>query len=83
MSKRVTAIIEEARKLTHEERLDLLDQLRIELSADDADEGTREEIEAAWLEEVERRMETARRGETTSIGHDEMMQKLRGLIRRP
>jgi hypothetical protein len=83
MSKRVTAIIEEARKLTHEERLDLLDQLRIELSTDDADEGTREEIKAAWLEEVERRMEKARRGDATSIGHDEMMQKLRGLIRRP
>jgi putative addiction module component (TIGR02574 family) len=83
MNKRVTAIVEEARKLTHEERLDLLDLLHNEIAGDEAAEGTPEEIEAAWVEELERRIERHERGETTSITHEELIVKLRALIRRP
>jgi putative addiction module component (TIGR02574 family) len=77
MNKRVTAIIEEARKLTPEERLDLLDLLHVEFADDEAAAGTPEEIEAAWLEEVERRVERHDRGETTSIGSDELFAQIR------
>ena len=82
MNKRVTAIVEEARKLTHEERLDLLELLHIEFSDDEASEGTPEEIEAAWVEEVERRVAKAERGETTLVDFDEVIQRARASIRR-
>ena len=77
MNKRVTAIVEEARKLTHQERLDLLDLLHIEFAGDGAAEGTPEEIEAAWVEEVERRIERHERGETTSAMHEEVFARIR------
>lgn len=80
MNERVTAIIEQARKLTPEEQRELLHRL---LSDDEPAEGTPEEIEAAWVEECERRVAAYERGETTSISHEEMMGKLRALIRRP
>ena len=83
MNKRVTAIVEEARKLTHEERLELLDLMHIEIACDEAAEGTPEEIEVSWVEEVERRIEKADRGETTFVDFDEVMAKARALIRRP
>ena len=82
MNKRVTAIVEEARKLTHEERLDLLELLHIEFSDDAASEGTPKEIEAAWVEEVERRIEMRERGETVSVDHDEIMLRLRSITSR-
>ncbi len=75
MNKRVAAIIEEARQLTPEERQDLLELLQIEFAGED--EGTPEEIEAAWLEEVERRIEKAERGETTFATHDEVFARIR------
>ena len=77
MNKRVTAIVEEARKLTHEERLDLLELLHIEFSDDEASEGTPEEIEAAWVEEVERRVAKAERGETTFKSANEVFAEIR------
>jgi len=81
MNKRVTAIIEEARKLAPEERQDLLELLQIEFAGDD-EEGTPAEIEAAWLEEVERRIEKAERGETTAVDFDVVMARAKALIRR-
>ena len=77
MNKRVTAIIEEARKLTHEERRDLLDQLQLEFADDEVAEGTPEEIEAAWTEEIERRVAAHERGETSLVGSDEIFDHIR------
>ena len=77
MNDRVRAIIEEARKLTPEERLELVDTLEAEFS----DHGTPEEIEAAWLEEVERRMAAAERGETTFVDAEEVLARMRQIIR--
>ena len=77
MNDRVRAIVEEARKLTTEERRELVDLLEAELP----DDGTPEEIEAAWLEEVERRIAKAERGETTFVDFDEAMARARSRIR--
>ena len=79
MNKRVTTIIDEARKLTVEEREELLLRLRLEFE-DEAADGTPEEIEAAWLEEAERRVASFERGESTCISHEEGMAELRKLI---
>ncbi|MGE0849427.1 MAG: addiction module protein [Hyphomicrobiaceae bacterium] len=77
MNERVRALVEEARKLTSEERRELVDLLETEL----ADEGTPEEIEAAWLEEVERRIAAAERGDTAFVDADEVLSRMRQLIR--
>jgi putative addiction module component len=80
MNDRVRAIIEQARKLSPQERLELFGLLEAELSGEESD-GTPEEIEAAWLDEVERRAARAERGETKSIDFDEAMAKARRRIR--
>ena len=77
MNKRVTALVEEARKLSHEERLDLLELLKVEFAEDTAAEGTPEEIEAAWIEECQRRIERHERGETQSVSFDEVFARIR------
>lgn len=81
MNKRVTDLIEEARKLTPEEREELLLRLQIEFE-DGTPDGTPEEIEAAWAEEVERRIAKAERGETTFVDLDDVLAKARKLIPR-
>jgi len=81
MNKRVTSIIEEARKLSPAEREELLMRLRDEFDPG-ADEGTPEEIEAAWIELAEQRLERAERGETTFVPAEEVMAELRKLIGR-
>ena len=79
MNTRVKLIIEEARKLTTEERAELMLRLQHEFD-DEAADGTPEEIEAAWMEEIERRVAAFERGETTSRSHEEVMAELRKLI---
>jgi Putative addiction module component len=79
MNDRVRAIVEEARKLTAEERLELFDLLEVEFPG--GSDGTPEEVEAAWLDEVERRAAGAERGETKSIDFDEAMARARRRIR--
>lgn len=76
MNKRVDTIIEEARKLTLDERAELMRRLPIELE-DDAADGTVEEVEAAWIEEVERRIDKAERGRANSVDLDEVLAKAR------
>ena len=77
MNDRIRNIVEEARKLTPEERLELVGLLEADL----ADAGTPEEIEAAWVEEVERRIAAAERGEATFVDADEVLARMRQLIR--
>jgi hypothetical protein len=85
MTQRVDLILAEVRKLTPDEREMLLMRLHHELIDDDDDgepaEGTPEEIEAAWLEEVQRRVAAAERGETTFVDHEEGMAEIRRMIR--
>jgi Putative addiction module component len=80
MNHRVRTIVEEARKLTLEERRELFDLLEVEFAGDTGD-GSPEEVEAAWLAEVERRAEKADRGETTFVDFDEAMARARQRIR--
>ena len=79
MNTRVTSIIEEARKLSPEEREELFVRLNHEFEDEGAD-GTPEEIDAAWLEEVERRVARAERGETTWVSYEDMMAELRKIV---
>jgi len=76
MNKRVTSIIEEARKLSLAERAELLVRLQYEFDPG-ADDGAPGEIEAAWIEEVERRLERAERGETTFVPVEEVHERIR------
>jgi putative addiction module component (TIGR02574 family) len=80
MNDRVRAIIEEARKLSPQERVELVDLLEAEFAGEES-EGAPEEIEAAWLEEVERRVAAAERGETTFVDAEEVLARMRQLIR--
>ena len=79
MNDRIRTIVEEARKLTPEERSDLFDALELEFAREG--DGTPEEIEAAWLEEVERRIAKAERGETIFVEFNEAMARARRRIR--
>jgi hypothetical protein len=80
MNRRVRAIVEEARKLTPRERLELFDLLDVEFAGDEGD-GTPAEVEAAWLDEVERRIARAERGETTAVAFNAAMAKASERIR--
>jgi hypothetical protein len=82
MNKRVTAIVEEAKKLTRRERLELFDRLEAEFLGDEGD-GTPEEVEAAWMQEVQRRIAKAERGETTFVDFDLALEKASRFVRKP
>lgn len=75
MTKRVQDIIENVRALSPEEQRDVLINL-LEL-VDGEPDGTPEEIEQAWLEEVQRRIAEAERGDVTFISEEEAMAPLR------
>lgn len=80
MNDRIRTIVEEARKLTPDERREMFDWLDVEFALERSD-GTPEEVEAAWLEEVERRIAKSERGETTFVDADQVIQRLRQIIR--
>ena len=79
MNKRVELIIEEARKLSADERSELFERLAFEFDGEPAD-GTPEEIEEAWLDEVERRAAAFERGETTCVSHEESIAALQARL---
>lgn len=80
MNDRIRTIVEEARKLTPDDRREMFHWLEIEFAGEQSD-GTPEEVEAAWLEEVERRVAKAERGETTFVDGEEVIARARRLIR--
>jgi len=71
MNERVKRLTEELRKLPPEEQADLIDEL-IVLTHRQPDP----EIDKAWVEEAERRIDALDRGETRAIPHDEAMARL-------
>jgi hypothetical protein len=79
MSKRVDDIVEKARLLTPEERLELFDRLEAIFAGDHGD-GTPVEIENAWLDEAERRIAAFERGETVGETQTDVMRRLRERI---
>ena len=82
MNKRVEAIIEQARKLAPHEQDELVRRLVLARDDDEPADGTPEEIEAAWIEEVERRIAAVERGESELIDADEVIAAARSRIAR-
>jgi hypothetical protein len=80
MNQRVRMIVDEARKLSREERREMFDVLEAEFAGDQGD-GTPEEIEAAWLEEVRQRIARSERGDATFVDAEEVIARARKLIR--
>ena len=80
MNERVRAIVEEARKLTPQERRELFDLLEATFAGDEGD-GAPEEVEAAWLGEVEERVARVERGEAVLVDYEEVMARARRRIR--
>lgn len=76
MNERVKKLSEEIRKLSPEEQADLMDELLV-LTYREPDP----EIEKAWAEEAERRIDAYNRGETTAIPAEEVMAGLRSRYR--
>jgi putative addiction module component (TIGR02574 family) len=71
MNERVKKLSEEIRKLSAEERADLLDELVILVHSEpDA------EIDKAWVEEANRRWEAYLRGEVQTVPAEEVFAKL-------
>ncbi len=80
MNQRVKSLVDEARKLTPDEQWELLRQLHEVVEDDEVAEGTPEEIEAAWMEEVGRRIDRAERGEGQSYSSEEVVAAARAKI---
>ncbi len=80
MNQRVKALVDEARKLTPDEQWELLRQLHEVVEDDEVAEGTPEEIEAAWLEEVERRAAAVARGESQLIDADVVFARIQARL---
>jgi putative addiction module component (TIGR02574 family) len=69
MNERVKRLTEEFAKLTPDEQAELIDRLIVLRKPDP-------EIDKAWVEEAERRIDALDRGETRAIPHDEAMARL-------
>jgi putative addiction module component (TIGR02574 family) len=72
MNERVKKLTEEIRKLSPEDRADLMDELLV-LTYREPDP----EIEKAWLEEIDRRLDSLERGEAKTIPLEEAIARLR------
>ena len=75
MNKRVEAIIDEARKLTSEERDEQRSRMRLEF--DDEADGTPEDIEAALIKTANERAEAIDRRNVLLVPWDEVRAGLR------
>jgi Putative addiction module component len=75
MNQRVKALVDEARKLTAEERLELIAELSVVPDDDEPADGTPAEIEAAWIDEVDRRAAARERGESQLVDFDESIRR--------
>jgi len=71
------AILQAALQLPGSEREEL-----IVLLEDSLDEGTSEEIEAAWIEEAKRRVAEIERGEATLVSSESVHEKMTEILER-
>jgi putative addiction module component (TIGR02574 family) len=67
MNAKIKALSEEARKLTPEERIELIEDLQRSLQPTDP------EIDRLWAEEAKDRLEAYRRGEIDAIALEEVI----------
>jgi len=79
MNQRVKSILDEVRKLTPDEQTEFMKQIWAVID-DEAPDGTPAEIEAAWDDEVARRIAARERGELTTVGSDEVIAKAQAII---
>jgi len=77
MHDQVVELAEQGKALAPEDRSRLVDMLLVSLHEDPL-----AQIEAAWDEEVERRLEAYDRGEVQAIDGEEVLAKARALARR-
>ncbi len=83
MNQRVKTIVDDIRKLTPDERLELMAELTTAIDDDAPADGTPEEIEAAWMEEVGKRIDARERGEGKLVDFDEAIANARRRIGNP
>lgn len=72
MTQKSQVVLEEALKLTAHERAEVAEQLIASL-----DEGPDADVEQAWQEEVQRRLQQIERGEVKTIPWEEVQRRLR------
>ena len=72
MTQKSQVVLEEALKLTACERAEMAEQLIASL-----DEGPDPDVEQAWQEEVQRRLQQIERGEVKAIPWEEVQRRLR------
>jgi len=77
MHDQVVELAEQGKALSPEDRSRLVDMLLVSLH-----EGPLAQIEAAWDEEVERRLAAYDRGEVQAIDGEEVLARARALARR-
>lgn len=74
MNERVKRLVEEAKKLTPEEQVELLDELCVSLHDHDA------EIDKAWAAEIEKRVAAVERGDLELVDADVVLAELRARL---
>ena len=72
MTQKSQVVLEEALKLTAQERAEVAEQLIVSL-----DEAPEPDVEQAWQEEVQRRLQQIDRGEVKAIPWEEVQRRLR------
>ena len=72
MTQKSQVVLEQALKLTPQERAEVAEQLIASL-----DEGPDAEVEQAWQEEVQRRLQQVERGEVKTVPWEEVQRRLR------
>lgn len=77
MSSPVRKLLDEAKKLPKEDRA----LLRAELDELD-DEAPEDEVEAAWDEEIARRVQSIKDGTAVLYTHEEVEQRIREILKR-
>lgn len=75
MSEETTALLRKALTLSLEERGDLASSL-----IDSLDPAGNEDVEAAWQEEIARRLQRVSAGTATMVSWDEVRQKARAIL---
>jgi hypothetical protein len=82
MSGNAHAVLEQAKKLTAEERIELARELLASVD-DDEETGTPEEIEAAWDDEIRRRDEQVVAGGGGTHDAEDVLAEAEHIIRSP
>lgn len=72
MTERSKSVLEAGLSLPVDDRLEVAEQLLLSLSPEQ-----QAEVDAAWMSEIERRLEETDSGRATLISHEEMLERLK------